>query len=90
MKEMRLNAVCKLDYSNNAAAFWVLIKNKSYKIYGENDEFFWMITYGNKDAPFYLMKFSKKKRHDTFLFTDYFYTIKEERKFKLEKLNGNR
>lgn len=31
MRETRLSAVCKLDYSNNAK----LIKNKSYKIYGE-------------------------------------------------------
>lgn len=49
-----------------------------------------MITDGNKNTPHYLMKFSKNKRQDTLLFMDYFYTIKEERKFKLEKLNEKR
>lgn len=86
MRGMRLSAVCKLDYSNDAK----LIKNKSYKIYGENDEFFWMITDGNKKIPHYLMKFSKNKNASYLLFTDYFYTMKEERKFKLEKLNESR
>ena len=89
MSDKFARALCKFEYSSNEAN---LKKDKPYKIYSENDNFIWIITDGNKSTPHYLMDFTKAKSEygrgsNLLLFYDYFYTTKEERKLKLQKIN---
>ena len=75
---------CKQDLESETEN---ITKGKSYKIYGEDDNYYFIIVDGNKNISFYLMKFSKTVyKNDAYRFDFFFYTLKEERKLKLEKI----
>lgn len=87
-----MELLCKMDLKTKMEN---LTKGKYYTIMDESDDCYWVIVDGSikKDIPYFAMRFDKDHiRRIPFTglrFSDYFYSIKEVRKFKLRKIDGS-
>lgn len=77
--------LCKNGYDTDGES---IIKGCYYKVEKEDNNFYWVIVDGNCDTPYYLRCFRKNEKVglEYLRFWNFFYTICELRKMKLNKL----